>query len=309
MPAAAPTPPWFRSCAPVGDTPRPVSLGLKYMVASAFFFSVMSLLVKMAGQRFPTMELVFARAVVVSLLAAAVIRVRGVSLASPDLRLLLLRGVFGLAALSCFYYSVVKLPLAVATVLHFTNPLFTALLAGAFLGESLRWKELGLTLASLMGVVIVAQPGESLGLPEGGYPLPALVAALAGALLSAAAYTLVRRLRHNDPMVVVFYFAAVSVVLGGPAMIPVAVWPRGWEWGLLVGVGVATFLGQWFLTLGLQREPAGRAMSFSYLQIVFAAGWGLVIFSEVPTVATLLGAAIIVASIVLLGRRRAAGGE
>lgn len=287
----------------------PSSLGLKYMVASAFFFSLMSLLVKLAGQRFPTMELVFARAVVVSALALAVIKVRRVSLRSPDTGLLILRGLFGLAALSCFYYSVVKLPLGVATVLHFTNPLFTALIAGLFLGEALRLKELGLTVASLAGVVIVARPVSAFGLPGQGYPLPALAAALGGALLSAAAYTLVRRLRRNDPMVVVFYFAAVSVVLAGPAMIPTAVRPQGWEWALLLGVGVATFLGQLFLTLGLQREPAGRAMSFSYLQIVFAGGWGYLVFFEVPTPDTLLGAAIIVAATVVLGRLRPAGGE
>ncbi len=285
------------------------SLGLKYMAASAFFFSLMSLLVKLAGQRFPTMELVFARALVVSVLALAVIRVRGVSLHSPDTPLLILRGLFGLAALSCFYYSVVKLPLAVSTVLHFTNPLFTALIAAIFLGEALRVKALGLMLASLAGVVIVAQPVSAFGLPGQGYPLPALAAALAGALLSAAAYTLVRRLRRNDPMVVVFYFAAVSVVLAGPAMIPVAVRPEGWEWALLLGVGVATFLGQMFLTLGLQREPAGRAMSFSYLQIIFAGGWGYLAFAEVPTLDTLLGAGVIVAATVVLGRLRPAGGE
>lgn len=285
------------------------SLALRYMVASAFFFSLMSLLVKLAGQRFPTMELVFARALVVSLLALAVIRVRGVSLRSPDTHLLILRGLFGLAALSCFYYSVVKLPLAVATVLHFTNPLFTALIAGVFLREAFRLKEVGLTLMSFVGVMMVAWPVSLDGTPGQGYPLPALTAALAGALLSAAAYTLVRRLRRNDPMVVVFYFAAVSVVLSGPAMIPVAVWPADWEWALLLGVGVSTFLGQLFLTLGLQREQAGRAMSFSYLQIVFAGGWGLLIFAEVPTLGTLVGAGVIVVATVILGRLRPAGGE
>lgn len=286
-----------------------LSIGLKYMAASAFFFSLMSLLVKLAGQRFPTMELVFARALVVSALALAVIRLKGVSLRSPDTRLLILRGLFGLAALSCFYYSVVRLPLAVATVLHFTNPLFTALIAGVFLGEALRLKELGLTLTSLAGVVIVAQPFSLFGLSNQGYPLLALAAALAGAFLSAAAYTLVRRLRRNDPMVVVLYFAAVSVVVAGPTMIPVAVLPVGGEWLVLLGVGVATFLGQLFLTLGLQREPAGRAMSFSYLQIVFAGGWGYVVFAEIPTLNTLIGAGVIVAATVILGRLRPVGGE
>jgi drug/metabolite transporter (DMT)-like permease len=278
-------------------------LGLRFMVASAFFFAVMSLLVKLAGRRFPVMELVFARAAVVTALAWVAIRWKRTSLRSPDLALLVLRGVFGLAALTCFYYAVVHLPLAVATVIHFTNPVFTFIIAAIFLGEALRARELGLALASLAGVVLVIRP-LSLLRGVGGFEPLAVAASLAGALLAAAAYTLVRRLRRNDPMVVVFYFAAVSVVAAGPVMLPSLVRPAGWDWALLLGVGGATFLGQLFLTLGLQRERAGRAMSVGYLQIVFAAVWGFLIFAEVPTLSTVVGGVVVVLCTILLGRLR-----
>ena len=282
---------------------RLMSPGLRYMALSALFFSLMSLFVKVAGRTFPTMELVFARAVVVSALAFVDIRRRGVGLLSPEWRLLTVRGVVGLGALTCFYFAVVHLPLAEVTVIHFTNPVFTAIIAAVFLAEGLRGRELALTLVSLGGVVLVARPTELLSGGGSHYRL-AVAAALAGAILAAVAYTLVRRLRREDAMVIVFYFAAVSVVAALPLMAPVFVRPRGSEWLVLLGVGVATFLGQLFMTLGLQRERAARATAVGYLQIVFAAAWGVLVFGEVPRLTTAAGAVVIVGSTLLLARLR-----
>ena len=280
-----------------------LSPGLRYMALSALFFSLMSLFVKIAGRTFPTMELVFARALVVSTLALVDIRRRRASLRSPEWRLLTLRGFVGLAALTCFYFAVVHLPLAEVTVIHFTNPVFTAIIAAVFLAEGLRRREVALTLFSLAGVVLVVRPSAMLAGDDGLYRL-AVAAALAGAILAAVAYSLVRRLRREDAMVIVFYFAAVSVVAALPLMAPVFVTPRGWEWLTLLGVGVATFLGQLFMTLGLQRERAARATAVGYLQIVFAAGWGILFFGEVPRLTTLAGAVVIVGSTLLLARLR-----
>ncbi len=280
-----------------------LSPGLRYMALSALFFSLMSLFVKIAGRTFPTMELVFARAVVVSALALVDIRRRGARLRSSEWRLLSLRGLVGLAALTCFYFAVVHLPLAEVTVIHFTNPVFTAIIAAVFLAEGLRSREVALTLVSLAGVVLVARPSAMLAGGDDHYQL-AVAAALAGAILAAVAYSLVRHLRREDAMVIVFYFAAVSVVVALPLMASVFVMPRGWEWLTLLAVGVATFLGQLFMTLGLQRERAARATAVGYLQIVFAATWGILFFGEVPRLTTLAGAAVIVGSTLLLARLR-----
>jgi drug/metabolite transporter (DMT)-like permease len=281
-----------------------LSPGIRYMALSAFFFSLMSMLVKLAGRTFPTMELVFARAAVVSGLAYAEMRRRGIRLRNPDLGLLLVRGAVGLAALACFYYAVIHLPLAEATVIYFTNPVWTALVAAAFLAEALRPRELALAVVSLLGVVLVVRPFHVM--PGGGVGLPTagVAAALGGAVLAAGAYTLVRRLRKHDAMVVVFWFAAVSVVGGFPLMLPSFVWPHGLDWLLLFAVGVATFLGQVTMTLGLQRERAGLATAVSYLQIIFAATWGVLIFGEGVRWTTAAGAVVIVGSMLLAAHLR-----
>jgi len=298
--------------APSPALPRPLlSLGLRYMALSAFFFSLMSLTVKIAGQRLPTMELVFARAVVVSAFAYADILRRGVSLRGQQPGMLMFRGLVGFGALACFYYSVVHLPLAEATVIHFTNPVFTALIAVVFLGERLSLREVLLALVSLAGVALVVRPAGLFG--GAGASLPALpvASALSGAFLAACAYVIVRHLRRHDAMVVVFYFAGLSSVAALPFMLPDMVWPRGSEWLVLLGVGVSTFLGQVFLTLGLQRERAARATAMGYLQIVFASLWGALFFSVAPGPGTVIGAVVIVGTALLLGhlRERSAAGE
>lgn len=280
-----------------------IPLGLRYIALSSLSFSVMSLLVKLAGRTFPVMELVLARALVVTVLAYAHLRRRGRSLRTPALGLLLLRGTVGFAALTCFYFAVIHLPLAEATVIHFTNPVFTALVAVPVLKERLRPTEAVLALAGLAGVVLVTQPAVLFGRPSPLDPV-AVTSAVVASVLAAVAYVLVRLMRELDASLIVFYFAALSVVLALPFTAASAVLPRGWEWLLLLGVGIATWFGQITLTLGLQHEEAGRAMTAGYLQIVFATLWGAVFFAQIPSSTTLVGAAVIVLSTLLIARRR-----
>ncbi|MBW3535970.1 MAG: DMT family transporter [Gemmatimonadetes bacterium] len=282
---------------------RLLSVGLWYMVAGAFAFSVMSALVKAGGATLPTMELVLGRSVGMLLLVWGTLRLRGIGLWGGERRLLVLRGVLGFIALSAFYYSVVHLPLADATVIQYTNPVWTALIAAVVLGEHLRPVEVVVSVASLLGVALVARPtflfgGEGLGLD----PL-AVGVALAGAVFSAAAYVTVRRLRGEEAMVVVWYFALISSLAALPAVVPVWVTPTPGEWGLLAAIGISTYLGQIFMTWGLQRERAGKAMAVGYLQIVFAGLWGFLFFAEVPDAWGIAGAALVVASTLALGRR------
>ena len=281
---------------------RSFPIGLRYAAAGALAFSFMSAFAKLAGERIPTQEIILFRSLITTALTLYALRVRGISPLGTERGLLLLRGLLGYGALSCFFWAVVRLPLADTTVIHFTNPVFTAFLAALFLGEVLRGWEVALTLLALGGVILVARPGFLFGEASGLDPL-AVAAALGGAILSAGAYTTVRRLtRTNDPLVIVLAFAVVSLVGSLPASYPVFVLPRGIDWAYLLGVGVATQGGQVFVTKALQVEKAGRVMAVGYLQIVFAAVWGLLVFKEVLDLWTGLGAAIIIGSTFLMGR-------
>lgn len=279
-----------------------LATGLRYMVAAAFFFSVMSALVKVAGRRLPSQEMVLARSAMSAALSLWMLKRAGVSPWGERRGLLLVRGVVGFAALSCFFYALVHLPLADATVIQYTNPAFTALLAVWALGERIGVREGVAVLASLTGVVLIARPSFLFG---GAAPLDPLAVgvALAGAVLSAAAYVTVRKLGASEhPLVIVFYFAWISTVGSLPLALPDALWPTATEWVILLGVGVSTQLGQVYLTRGLQLERAGRAMTVGYLQILFAAAWGASFFGEVPGPWSAAGAALIIGGTWLIAR-------
>jgi drug/metabolite transporter (DMT)-like permease len=271
------------------------------MAAGAFVFSLMAALAKVAGRSVPLFEIVFARSVVVAVLSGAKLLHDGKGFRGKEPGILIVRGVLGFGALTCFYYAVVHLPLADATVIHFMNPVFTAFFAALVLGEHIGVWEGVLVGASLGGVLIVARPGFLFG-GEGALPLIPVVVGLCGAILSAAAYVTIRRLRGEAPMLIVFYFAVVCTVLSVPLMLLHATVPSLSMVGVLVGVGVATHLGQVFITWGFHLERAGRASAVGYLQIVFAACWGWFLFGESPDVWTGVGAAVIVASTLTLVR-------
>lgn len=265
------------------------------MAVAAFFFSIMSVLVKVAGQRLPTQQVVLARAAVGAILSWGALRARGVSPMGNNRRLLLVRGVLGYVALSCFFFALTRLPLADATVIQYTNPVFTALLAAVVLSESIRRRDALLTLLSLAGVVLMTRPGFLFGGLEERLDPTAVAIALAGAIFSAAAYVAVRQLgRTEDPVVIVFWFAMVATLGAIPFTIADALLPTPLEWLLLLGIGVVTQAGQVFMTRGLREERAGRAMAVAYMQIVFAAFWGAVLFAEMPDAWGVAGALLII---------------
>src|SRR5689334_24885507 len=115
----------------------------------------MSALVKVAGQRLPSQEVVAARAAVSLLLSWWLVRHAGVSPWGTHRRMLFLRGFLGYLALSCVFHSVSVMPLADATVIQYLYPLFTAVLATVLLGEKPTLRIAAAGIASLSGVALV----------------------------------------------------------------------------------------------------------------------------------------------------------
>jgi drug/metabolite transporter (DMT)-like permease len=137
---------------------------------SAFWFSLMSLGVKTAGRRLPIQEVVLVRGVVTLALSWAVLRRAGLAVRVPGRGrqgLLVLRGLFGTAGLTCFYASLARLPLAEATLLQYTNPLWAAALAALVLGERARPRDLLALAAGARGRGDGGGPRARRGSPRG----------------------------------------------------------------------------------------------------------------------------------------------
>lgn len=285
--------------------------GLPFMVASAFAFSTMSALVKEAEVGLPTAEIVCARAAITLVLSWLMVRRAGVRPSGTKTGALLLRGTLGFIALACYYWTLGRLPLAEATTVHHTAPIWTAILAWLILRESLAGTTAVALACGMAGVVLVARPGAG-GIDMDG---AGLAVAVAGAAASAAAYVTVRRLVSPDtrqtpsaggehPLIIVFVFPLVALPASLVWAVPQWVTPDAREWLLLAAIGVTTQIGQVCLTYGLSREPAARAMAVGYLQVVFAVALGAAIFSEVPPWTTLAGAGLIIGGTAIAARRR-----
>lgn len=276
--------------------------GLGLLVGAAFWFSVMSVLVKFAGRELPMGMAMFARSVVTLVFSYAVVRRQGLSLRSAEPHLLLLRGLFGLGGIVCFFTAILSLPIAEATVLQFMNPLFTTALAAVVLREKPQGSvALGLALG-FAGTLLVARPAALFGhgaeLSHAG-----VVAGLGGAVFSACAYVTIRRVtKRNHPDLVALYFPMVATPATFLFALPQWTWPTPRGWLLLFAIGCVTHMGQLWMTRGLARVPAGRGTAVGYLQIAFAALWGVLLFHEHPSAFTLAGASLVVVSALVVVR-------
>ena len=283
--------------------------GVLWMLLSALGFSAMSLCVKLASDGLPTMQLVFARSAFMAALTFTVIRRTGGTALGRDRRTLFLRGAVGATALSLFYFGIGRLPLGDAVTIQYTAPVWTALTAALLLGERLRGLVVGGAALSLCGVVLVSRPSVLFG--EAAAPLDGLgVAAVAGAAaLSGLAYTFVRKLRQtDDAMTIIFYLSWVGMVGAAPFALGGWPLPAGWEWALLLAIGLSTHVGQVGLTKGMQLLEAGTASAIGYVQVVLAFVWGVLFLGDGIDALSVGGAALVVSSVLLIvvGRTRRA---
>jgi drug/metabolite transporter (DMT)-like permease len=267
------------------------------MALSALGFSVMSVLVQIAGRELPTGEIVLVRAVITLVISLALVARAGLPPWGTQRRKLVVRGALGFGGLALYYLALARLPLADATTLQNTTPVLTALLAWWLLGERVGWAAAFALACGLGGAALVARP-------TGGGDAFGAACALAGACSSSLAYVTVRQLaRTEHPLVIVLYFPLVATPLAIPWAAAQWVWPSAHGWLVLAGLGAATQVGQVFLTKGLALERAGRATAIGYLQICFAIGWQLLVFGTAPSPWTVAGAALIVAGTVVVSSR------
>ncbi|EGQ9938116.1 DMT family transporter [Vibrio vulnificus] len=270
-------------------------LGVRYMILSALGFALMSASVKYVSVHgIPLFEIVAARALVSLIISYLDVKRKGISVWGNNKRWLFARGAVGTLALMCVYYAVTALPLAEATILQYVHPVFTALLAVLFLKERVQPATLVCITLCLLGVFTMVYPSfNASGVGE--LPMLSVGIALLGAFGSSIAYVIVRKLsRTEDSSVIIFYFPLVALPVSAMLIGDDFVMPDITLILILILVGIFTQVGQFGLTKAMQTQTAGNASAYSYVQIVFSALLGVVLFNEVPSIWTLLGGSLIV---------------
>ena len=264
------------------------------MLISALGFALMAACVKeVSGLGIPVLEIVAARAIVSGFISYADIKRKKISIWGHNKILLIARGAVGTFALMFVYYAVTTLPLAEATVLQYLHPIFTAVLALFFLKEVIQRSTIACIVISLIGLFIIIQP--NLQIDSGvHYPWLSIGAGVLGALGSAVAYIIIKKLtKTDDSSVIIFYFPLIAlpisiILLGDDFVVPSLA-----ATGVLILIGIFTQVGQVGLTKALNSADASKATAYSYVQVLFSVFIGWAYFSEVPVFTTIIGGSLI----------------
>ena len=263
-----------------------------WMLLASLLFACMGVCVKFAAVRYSAAEIVFYRSVISLLLMLVLVRLRGVSLATPHWRWQISRGLTGFLALFGYFVAITLLPLATAVTLNYTSAIFLALYL-AWRG----WRvSRGMLLAlgiGLLGVVLLLQPTLQAEQWLGG------LIGLGSGVLAAAAYFHVRELgaRGEPESRTVFYFALVSSCAAGGWLLFQQWHPLDIHGGLLL-FGVAAFAtaAQLAMTRAYTRSHTLVAAALAYSTVVFASLFGVLFWGEHLEPAAGLAILLIVAS-------------
>jgi drug/metabolite transporter (DMT)-like permease len=272
-----------------------------WFLAGAAILTVMTALVKLAGQRLHVTEILFFRQITMVAVSLPVI-FHGLpgSLKSqrPDLQLLRVGLAFG--AMMLGFTAVIHLPLAEVTTLGFTKTFFMTILGIFLLGEAVRIRRWAALAVGFSGVLIILWPTG-----EGGFNIYG-VASISSACLVAMVMVLIRRLSQFDRPVTILSYQAIGV---GVLMFVPMLWfwktPTLWEVGLMVLIGVISAAGQTINILALRAGETSALAPLDFSRLVFAGLLGFMIFGELPENRVLLGAAVVVgAALYTLHRER-----
>jgi drug/metabolite transporter (DMT)-like permease len=214
---------------------------------------------------------------------------RGDPVRTRRLPLHLARNLIHYAGQYCWFLALALIPIAQVIAIEFTMPLWTALLAAAFLGERLSASRIGAVVLGLIGIVVIMGPGVA-SFSAG------QAAALAAAMLLGSAIIITKALTRSDSaLTIIFYMFLIQTVIGLPLAISVWAWPPQALWPWVVVVGVAGSLSHFCLAKAISLADATVVVPMDFLRVPLSALAGWLLYGEGVTVWLALGSTLILA--------------
>ncbi len=270
------------------------------MLFSTLSFSIMQLLVKLSGHRFPALEQIFFRNLFTLFIGLfMVLKVKGKIFGKAENRgALFARAFFGLIGVAGYFYATRNMNIADASLLHRSSPFFVILFSSIFLKNRLGKTKLFCLLLACAGAFIIIRPNLRME------AFPAFVALLSAAG-AGAAYIVISYLKGKEENgTIIFCFSLVSVlfslVFGGKNF----VLPDLTGWIFLFGIGGFAALGQILLTRAYKMTEPGGISIINYSGILFSAVLGICFLREVPSVGTIIGGILILSAAFILFRAK-----
>ena len=273
-------------------------LGFLYMFLSVCTFSVMDLLVKWSGD-YPTGQVMFFRGffgIIPTFFLIPRDRLKTFYKTKRP-KEHFFRCIMGLMALVAIFIALRKLPLAIVVSLSFSAPLFITILSIFLLSEKVgiyRWLAV---LIGFVGVIIITEPG----IEEMNYLYLLPIIFCVG--MSFVTIT-IRKLSSTEPIWLISIFFSIMILIVSLMTIPFGwVMPNFHDFILLSLVGIMGGSANLFLTQSYKLSEVSLVAPLKYLSLIFAIIFGYLIWNEVPTTKTLIGASLVVSASLIIFRR------
>lgn len=263
--------------------------GALIMICASALFTTQVALIKLLGADLPVVQILFVRQIVmIAIIAPQFLQGFPGVFETKRVGLQFLRILLALCAMTMGFTAVVHMPLADATAIGFAKSFFITIFAVIILKEIVgirRWSAVAL---GFVGVLIMLQPG-----PEG-VTLYGLMA-LGGAAAASAVMVIIRLLSRTETSASIMAWQAFGVGLA--TMIPGIyfwTWPTAEEWLLLILMGVVSYIAQRTNIAAFKFGEASVLASLDYVRLLYATALGWLLFGDLPTISTWIGAGIIV---------------
>ena len=259
------------------------------MILAGLAFTSMLICVRYLGGRYPSIEVVFFRALIgLVFVLPPLIKNGAKGLHTKAFPMHMSRAGFSLLAMVTYYYAVPFVPLANVTTYAFIIPLFVTLGAYLFLKENVDAARWIATLVGFSGVLIVLRPGSA-----GALSLPVLMMLLS-VLFYAGAWISMKFLTRTDSAAVIVFYQNILIV--PLALIPtlfVGTIPTFEDFLFLIGVGLFGSYAHYCQARSFGSADASAVMPFDFLRLPFSVVCAWILFAETTDLYTWLGAIVI----------------
>ncbi len=265
--------------------------GITCITIATVGFSFMTFFVRLAGD-LPTMQKVFFRNAFALIIAIAtlIIKKERFEIKKEFASDILYRCLFGTTGVIANFYAIDRLALADANMLNKLSPFFAILISIPILKEKPSKTDVFATVIAFVGALFIIRPT-----PGNMEFVPALIG-LYGGFGAGTAYVFVRRATKKGAAtpVIVICFSLFSCLFTLPFIVLAYVHMSVMQLLILIMAGLSAAVGQFAITSAYKYAPARSLSVFDYLQVIFAALWGILFFREVPTVMSITGYVIII---------------
>lgn len=279
--------------------------GIACVSAGILFLTCSDALAKWVGQYYSPVQILFLRAAIALPVVLVLVLALGgrPALRTHHARLHLARGALNIVSASLFYLSLQSLPLAEATAIAFSAPLFVTALSVLVLKERVdgrRWLAVG---AGFAGVLIIVRPGAA------SFQMAALLP-LATAALYAIMMLTARAIDAAESMLTTMLYIVVGQLVCSAVAVPAFWTPPAWlHLPFFAGIALFSTLGLTFITQGFRIGPASVVAPFDYTGLLWASLLGWLVWQDSPDVLDSLGAAFIVGSGLYIAWRETRSGK